>query len=74
MAVADIMRSQLRLTFSAGYETGTGEPIYTSKLFNNVKPSATASQLLIVAEAFARLQSHPLHKVERHDHSEISAS
>jgi len=74
MVVADVTRSQLRLTLITGSDEITGQTIYKSKSFNNVKPSANAEQLFSVANALASLQSHPLHKVERNDSSEVSAA
>lgn len=74
MAVADMVKSQLRLTFVTGDDEMTGEPTFSYKSFNNVKTSADANQLLTIAEALANLQSYPLYKVERNDSSEISAA
>lgn len=74
MAVAEKFSSQLRLVFYDGEDELTGNPIYKSKSFNNVKTGASAEQLLAVAEAFTELQERPLDKVERKDSSEIQAS
>lgn len=74
MATSDIMTSQLRLTFVTGTDQITGDPLFASKSFNNVKPTSQASQLLTVAEALAQLQTHSLFKIERNDSSEITAS
>lgn len=74
MATIDIVKSQLRLTFVTGNDEMSGKPILTTKTFNNVKPSAQPSQLLIIAEALSNLQEYPLFMVERNDNSEINAS
>lgn len=71
MAVADLMSSQLRLVFEDGEDMFTGETIYKSKSFNNVKTSATADQLYSVATALAGLQQRPLYLVQRKDSSDI---
>lgn len=71
MAVADLVSSRLRLIYYEGEDLETGRPIYRYKNFNNVKPEATAEQLLAVAEAVATLQDFPLYNVERIDQSEL---
>lgn len=73
MAVADMVKSQLRLTFVTGNNPETGKPTFAYKAFNNVKTTVNAGQLLTIAEALSSLQNHPLYKVERNDSSEISA-
>lgn len=74
LATAQIINSQLRLVFDNGYHPTTGETVYKTKTFNNVKVSAEPEQLLAVANAFAGLQTLPLSGVERTDLSEIYAS
>lgn len=71
MAIADMVKSQLRLTFMTGSDQETGEPTFAYKSFNNVKPAAEASQLLVIAEALSSLQTYSLSKIERNDNSEI---
>lgn len=71
MAVAEIVSSRLRLVFYDGDDVITGNPVFKSKTFNNLKVEADADQLLAVAEAFVGLQERPLSKVERNDHTEI---
>lgn len=71
MAVADPMTSQLRLVFYDGEDVMSGEPIYKSKNFNQVKTSANAEQLYAIAQAFAGLQERPLFAIERRDRAEI---
>lgn len=71
MAVADLMSTQLRLVFEDGEDMITGETLYKSKSFNNVKTSATADQLYAVATALAGLQQRPLYLIQRKDSSDI---
>lgn len=72
MAMVDMTKSQLRLTFVTGNDPETGNPIFSYKSFNNVKTDADASQLLNVANALSSLQTFSLYKIERNDSSEIS--
>jgi len=72
MAVANLLKSQLRLYFENGANPETGDIIFKSKTFNNVKLSADADQLYNVAQALAGLQQLPLHEIERNDSSEIT--
>src|SRR5690625_6120469 len=65
MAMAEPVSSTLRLVLYEGEDEETGNPIYKSKSFNNVKVSANADQLFIVAEAFTQLQELPLYSVDR---------
>lgn len=71
MALATMTNSQLRLIFHEGNDLETGDPIYKTKSFNNVKTNATADQLFEVAQALTSLQELPLSSVERRDNSEI---
>ena len=71
MAVAEKISSQLRLVFYDGEDDLTGNPVFKSKTFNNLKTYAEADQFLAVAEAFASLQERPLSRIERNDHTEI---
>jgi hypothetical protein len=66
MAQALIQASQLRLVFELGTDEN-GKMKYKNKNFNNIKTSATAEQLLSVAQAVASLQIYPLAQVERTD-------
>lgn len=72
MAVATIVSSSLRLELYAGEDPETGNPIFTSKSFNNVKTDVTPDQLWPIATAVAGLQEFPLQNVERRDYSELS--
>lgn len=74
MAIADITQSTLQLTFQNGTHHLTGEPVYQTKSFSNVKPEATAEQLYAVATAFEGLQSRPLFSINRRDNSELRPS
>lgn len=71
MAVADIKQSSLQLIFQDGIDPLTGDPVYQTKSFNNVKPNATAEQLYTVATTFESLQQRPLFTINRRDTSEI---
>ncbi|MGM8213619.1 DUF1659 domain-containing protein [Virgibacillus sp. W0430] len=71
MAEANLMNSQLRLIFDDGTDLFSGEALYKSKNFNNVKTSATANQLYAVATAMAGLQQRPLYLVQRKDSTDI---
>lgn len=71
MITADQISSQLRLVFYDGEDVLTGDPVFRTKSFNNVKTEATAEQLYIVANALQGLQERPLHLIERRDQSEI---
>jgi len=73
MAVATLQRSQMRLYFESGTHPETGDPIFKTKLFNNVKLDADAEQLLNVASALGNLQQFTLHEVERNDSSTITS-
>ena len=66
MAQTLIQNSQLRLIFELGTDEN-GKMKYKNKNFNNIKTSATAEQLLSVAQAIASLQIYPLTQVERND-------
>jgi len=72
MAVARLIRSQLRLALDNGIHPTSGNVILKTKTFNNVKTDATADQLYAVAHALAGLQTLPLYGVERVDNSDIS--
>ncbi|MFD1361399.1 DUF1659 domain-containing protein [Lentibacillus salinarum] len=72
MAVAQKVSSRLRLVLDDGDDMMTGETIYKTKSFNNVKPEATADQLYAIATALEGLQERPIYMIERHDGSEIS--
>lgn len=71
MAVADLTQSTLQLVFQDGTNSETGKPIYKTKSFNNVKPTATADQLYTIAVAFEGLQQRALFNINRRDSSEI---
>lgn len=71
MATAYIKNSTLQLTFQNGLDSLTGEPVFQTKSFNNVKPEATADQLYTIAIAFEGLQERPLESVSRRDVSDI---
>ncbi|OZU88359.1 hypothetical protein CIL03_11965 [Virgibacillus indicus] len=71
MAIQDMTSSQLQLVLNNGTDTSTGQPIYVTKSFNNVKPEVTADQLYAIATAFAGLQERNLYNIERKDSSDI---
>ncbi|QKY70588.1 DUF1659 domain-containing protein [Lentibacillus sp. CBA3610] len=72
MAVAHKVNSRLTLILDDGDDLMTGDTIFKSKSFNNVKPDATADQLYAIATAVAGLQERPLYNVERKDDYEIT--
>ncbi|GAB3805789.1 DUF1659 domain-containing protein [Virgibacillus kimchii] len=73
MAIQEMMSSSLQLVFSAGIDEESGEPVYRTRSFNNVKTTADAEQLYAVATAMAGLQELPLYNIHRRDSSEIYA-
>jgi len=66
MAEALITGSQLRIVFEDGVDE-FGKLQFKTKNYNNVKPSATADQILQAANAIIGLQSLPLDKIERNN-------
>lgn len=73
MAVQELMSSSLQLILNDGIDEGSGQPIYRTKSFNNVKTTANAEQLYAVSTAMAALQELPLYNVQRRDNSDIFA-
>ncbi|MGP4038843.1 DUF1659 domain-containing protein [Gracilibacillus sp. D59] len=67
MALAERTDSRMQLTFENGTDPVSGDPIYKTKSFNNVKLDATADQLLAVTQALVPLQQLVLYTVERND-------
>lgn len=74
MAVSRLIKSQLRLILNNGIHPTTGDAVFKTKSFNNLKTDADPDQLFTIAQAFAELQTLPLYSVERSDQSEITAS
>jgi len=74
MAIQEIMSSSLQLVFNEGVDESTGNPIYRTRTFNNVKTSVDADQLYAVATAMAGLQEFPLYTIHRRDNSDIYAA
>ncbi|WP_174614861.1 DUF1659 domain-containing protein [Virgibacillus ihumii] len=72
MAVAQMVDSRLSLILDDGLDPESGEQVFKSKSFNNVKTAATADQLFTIANALAPLQQRPLVNIERKDNSEIT--
>lgn len=72
MAVSNLIKSSLKLSFEDGIHPTSGAVILKAKSFNNVKPNASADGLYEVAHAFAGLQELPLYNIERSDNSEIT--
>lgn len=66
MAEALIQGSQLRIVFEAGVDEH-GKLQFKTKNYNNIKPSATADELLQATNAIIGLQRLSLDKVERND-------
>lgn len=71
MASAKKISSRLTLILDDGDDLMTGETIFKSKRFNNVKPEATADQLYAIAITLTDLQERPLYTIERKDDYEI---
>ncbi|MGN8646361.1 DUF1659 domain-containing protein [Gracilibacillus sp. HCP3S3_G5_1] len=67
MALAERIDSRLQLTFENGTDPISGDMVYKTKSFNNVKLDATADQLLTVTQALVPLQQHALYSVKRND-------
>lgn len=67
MASAERIDSRLQLTFEEGTDPVSGDPIYKTKSFNNVKLDATADQLLAITQALVPLQQMDLYSVKRND-------
>ncbi|MGO4889433.1 DUF1659 domain-containing protein [Anaerobacillus sp. MEB173] len=59
-----LVASRLTLTFEIG-TTGTGDPIFRNKNFNNIKTLASDEQLRNTGIALATLQKHSLEKMDR---------
>jgi hypothetical protein len=73
MAIQELVSTTLQLVFSEGIDEISGNPVYRTKSFNNVKTSASGDQLYAVATAMAGLQELPLYNIHRRDSSEIYA-
>ncbi|MFA1821414.1 DUF1659 domain-containing protein [Virgibacillus oceani] len=71
MAIQELMSTSLQLVFSDGIDESSGNPVYRTKSFNNVKTAADAEQLYAVSTAMAALQELPLYNVHRRDSSDI---
>jgi len=71
MAIQELMSTSLQLVFSDGIDESSGNPIYKTKSFNNVKTTADADQLYAVSAAMASLQELPLYNIHRRDSSDI---
>ncbi|WP_163539777.1 DUF1659 domain-containing protein [Gracilibacillus sp. YIM 98692] len=73
MAVTERINSRLQLVFENGTDPVSGDQIYKTKSFNNVKMDATADQLFAITEALAPLQQLTLYSIERDDTELITA-
>mgnify|MGYP001351509001 FL=1 len=65
MASAELINARLQLIFENGTDPVTGNPVYKTKSFNNIKLNATADQLMAVTQALVPLQQLPLDSVRR---------
>ncbi|MBM7606330.1 hypothetical protein JOC75_004378 [Metabacillus crassostreae] len=72
MANQVLLDSQLRLVFDMGVDE-KGKIIFKNKNYNNIKTSATADELLSVAQAIVSLQTETLSSVERNNSNQILA-
>lgn len=70
MAQTHIIDSKLRLVFETGLDE-LGKPVYKSKTYSSVKPSATADQLFTVGQVIGTLSNYPLIALNRNDSFEI---
>jgi len=65
MAVVAIpVQSSLRLVVQTGTDTN-GDPVFSSRTYNRIKPQAPDADLFDVASALAGLQTHALYAVQR---------
>lgn len=71
MAIAQLYKTQLRLIQQHGVDMDTGQPIYKTKTYSNIRENATADQLYAAARAITSLQEWDLASVERRDDSKI---
>mgnify|MGYP001230978901 CR=1 FL=1 len=74
MAISTISKSTLQLVLNDGLDPESGEIIFKTKNFPNVKTTATPDGLHAVANAFASLQERSLDNIIRKDDSEILES
>ncbi|MFD1609373.1 DUF1659 domain-containing protein [Oceanobacillus luteolus] len=74
MPYQDLTQSTLQLVLLTGVDPESGDAVYKTKSFSNVKPSATAEQLYETAVAFEGLQQHLVTEINRRDKSEILLS
>ncbi|MFK4997940.1 DUF1659 domain-containing protein [Bacillus sp. N9] len=70
MAEAYLKATRLKLVFDHGVDEDN-KPVFKSKTFQNVRRSATASELYEAAQAIGALSSQPLWAIERNDLSSI---
>ncbi|GAA0305860.1 hypothetical protein GGQ92_002853 [Gracilibacillus halotolerans] len=71
MASTELINSRLQLIFENGTDPVSGNPIYKTKSFNNIKLDATADQLMAVTKALVPLQQLPLNAVRRNATEQI---
>lgn len=62
--------SRVRATLQMGSDE-LGEPIYKSKTFSRVKPTATHDAVYSVMDAIMDLQEHPVNGYERIDYGQL---
>ncbi|WP_045518511.1 DUF1659 domain-containing protein [Neobacillus niacini] len=72
MAQAVITTSKLRLVFQVGMDDD-GKPVLKTKTFSNIQKSATADQLLQVAQAIIGLSNDTISNIERVDNADLLA-
>lgn len=63
MALFTFENASLKVFFEAGVDH-EGQPIFTTKTYQNVRESATADQIHAVAEAINSLSSSPVLKAQ----------
>lgn len=67
MAVSQTLETRLQLILEDGIDEISGEVIYKTKSFNNVKTSVTADALLLTTQALVPLQVKQLYMIKRND-------
>lgn len=69
--VATPVQSSLRLVVQTGTDAD-GNPVFRSRTYSRVKPSASDEDVYAVAGAIAELQSSPLYAIQRVSTDELA--
>lgn len=70
MVVVTNQSSAVRLFFETGFNQ-SGDPVYSSRTYSNVKPTASEDDVYALAGLLAQLQDYPLGRVNRVDNADI---